>query len=160
MAEQIHEENKELHEALPNKEDNFYIKKNNKEKNLNPKSIHNINLRESLFSFENQQNLLLSNESILKINLVIISKTQNKENSTQFITSKKQQNDLLLSFNLKINENITVNDLIKISVMTFNEKLKEANLNYLLNDSDNFKDYKMKPSRKTGYPNSNIPGNF
>jgi len=90
-------------------------------------------------------------EKNIKINLLI----KEDNNKTKNYTKK---GDELFFLNLKIDSNITIFDLIKNAVDAFNEKFRNENFRYLLNN--NYSNYKLKASKKNGYPNTDIPGDY
>jgi len=146
---------------IPNKINNF-ADKNFTEKKEKAQQIEK-NRKFSLFS----ENVLEDNqiyspsidniEKNIKINLVIkenINTNCNKNNSKK----KSKKGDDLFSFNLKIDASMVIYDLIKIAVDTFNERFRNDNYKYLL--SNRYNNYKLKASKKNGFPNVDIPGKF
>ena len=57
--------------------------------------------------------------------------------------------------NLNVVDKTTIRDLITTTVNIFNEKFIESGIIYRLNTT--FEDYNLKPSKKSGKPNSDLP---
>lgn len=105
--------------------------------------------KQSLFSENNNDKLNLNfsedSEKNVKVNLLI----ENKKNLLK-------DEDRLYFLNLRIDSNITIFDLIKTAVDSFNDKFQNEKFKYLL--SNNYNNYKLKASKKNGSPNKDIPG--
>lgn len=66
--------------------------------------------------------------------------------------------DRLHTINLEINENSSIDDLIKNSVNAFNKKLEKDNIKVRL--SQNYSKHSLKQSKKNGYPKDDLPSNL
>ena len=69
-----------------------------------------------------------------------------------------QVNDEIKSLSLEVNEKTRIYDLIKMSLEIFNETFIKENLNYRL-DPD-YRLYSVKPSKKSGKPDKDLPSKF
>jgi len=69
-----------------------------------------------------------------------------------------QVNDEIKSLSLEVNEKTRIYDLIKMSLEIFNETFSKENLNYRL-DPD-YRLYSVKPSKKSGKPDKDLPSKF
>lgn len=69
-----------------------------------------------------------------------------------------QVNDEIKSLCLEVNEKTRIYDLIKMSLENFNETFSKENLNYRL-DPD-YRLYSVKPSKKSGKPDKDLPSKF
>lgn len=87
-------------------------------------------------------------ETIVKINLVI----EHKNNHKHFVKED------YFYLNLVITDRIAISELIRLSVDGFNEKFRSENYKYLL--ENNYQNFHLKPSKKNGYPKTDIPGKF
>ena len=65
------------------------------------------------------------------------------------------ENEGIKSLNLQIQESTTIFELIKMSVNIFNENFSNENLNLRL--KNNYSDYSMKTSKKSGKPDYDLP---
>lgn len=124
----------------------------NEDRIINDKAKKERPRNQSLFSenaIDNHPNgnFFENTEKNVKINLLI----ENKKNHLK-------QEDRLNSLNLRIDSNITIFDLIKNAVDSFNDKFRNENFKYLL--SNNCDNYKLKVSKKNGSPNKDIPGKY
>jgi hypothetical protein len=57
--------------------------------------------------------------------------------------------------NLNLNENLKINEIIKIAINAFNEKFEEDKLKIRL--SVEYKRYNIKQSKKNGSPKDDLP---
>ncbi len=64
----------------------------------------------------------------------------------------------LKSLNLKLDEEMTIKDVIKKSVENFNENLKKHNEMYSI--KTDYTTYSLKQSRKNGKAKTDIPSKF
>ena len=62
------------------------------------------------------------------------------------------------SLTLQVTEKTTVSDLVKMSVDIFNETFERENS--LLRMKTDYKIYKVKPSKKSGKPDNDLPSKF
>ena len=91
----------------------------------------------------------------IKMNLILRENLSKKsKKSTNF---NKNQEEILYSINIQINNDLLIEDLIKTSIEKFNEKLKSEKSNFLL--SLNYENYKIKPAKKSGKANQDLPCN-
>lgn len=61
-----------------------------------------------------------------------------------------------IDINLDIENNDTMEDLVRKSINEFNKIFEEENVNSRF--SLNFEKYQVKPAKKNGKPNSDLPG--
>jgi hypothetical protein len=61
----------------------------------------------------------------------------------------------IMSINLQVDEKTTISDLIRMSVNIFNENFISQNSDYRI--KPNYRMYNMKPSKKNGKPNTDLP---
>lgn len=147
----INDEINEIHGICYEENDRLLNKRKISE--MTPKLAQNNKMRESLFSFEKQHKNFQERENYVKVNILIRSIKENKYNIS------KSPDDIIITIDLLVEDNLAIADLIKISLENFNQKFKQENLKFLLNNSNDYKSYNLKASKKSGYPNSDIPGN-
>ncbi len=93
---------------------------------------------------ENEEYFFPIKNLFVKVNIIV---AKEKENIPYQIKS----------INLQINDKNRVYDLIKMSVDNFNDGLTKENSFYRL-DPD-YRVYNLKPSKKSGKPDSDLPSN-